>query len=64
MYGSSFCIRTRSPRRSSSMPIDALVQPFAEGADDAAGQTKICLVIRCGAFRDRGVKEGGNRSSV
>ena len=26
MYGSSFCIRTRNPRRSSSMPTDALVR--------------------------------------
>src|SRR5215469_10851657 len=28
MYGSNFCIRTRRPRCSSSMPIEALVNPF------------------------------------
>ena len=28
IYGSSFCMRTRSPRCSNNMPIEALVSPL------------------------------------
>src|SRR5688572_14396612 len=44
MYGSSFCIRTRKPRRSRSMPIDALVSPLPRELTTPP-VTKMCLVI-------------------
>src|SRR4029077_7913565 len=45
MYGSSFCMRTDSPRRSSNMPIEALVRPLPSELTTPP-VTKICLVIR------------------
>src|SRR5688572_16390580 len=44
MYGSSFCIRTRKPRRSRSMPTDALVSPLPRELTTPP-VTKMCLVI-------------------
>src|SRR5690606_6980147 len=46
MYGSSFCIRTVRPRRSSTMPTEALVRPFPSELTTPP-VTKICLVISC-----------------
>ncbi len=45
MYGSSFCIRTRRPRCSSSMPIEALVSPLPSELTTPP-VTKMCLVMR------------------
>src|SRR5580700_4667574 len=47
MYGSSFCIRTRSPRRSSNRPIDAEVSPLPRLLTTPP-VTKICLVVMRG----------------
>ena len=44
MYGSSFCIRTRRPRCSSSMPIEALVSPLPSELTTPP-VTKMCLVM-------------------
>ena len=44
MYGSSFCIRTLSPRFSSSMPIEALVKPLPSELTTPP-VTKMCFVM-------------------
>src|SRR5690349_2090269 len=49
MYGSSFCIRTRRPRRSSSRPMDADVSPFPSELTTPP-VTKICLLISRESF--------------
>jgi hypothetical protein len=48
IYGSSFCIRTRRPRRSSSKPIDAEVSPLPRLLTTPP-VTKMCFVcaMRC-----------------
>src|SRR5689334_18628425 len=45
MYGSSFCIRTFSPRPSSSIPIDALASPLPSELTTPP-VTKMNLVIQ------------------
>src|SRR5262249_17562900 len=47
MYGSNFCSRTRRPRCSSNMPIDAQVRPLPRELTTPP-VTKICLVCRKG----------------
>src|SRR5688500_5885891 len=46
MYGSSFCIGTFSPRRSSSMPTAALVSPLPSELTPPR-VTNTCLAIPC-----------------
>src|SRR5262245_62152035 len=59
MYGSSFCIRTLRPRRSRSIPIDALVRPFPKLLTTPP-VTKMCFAMRIldGMPRNRPAKEG------
>src|SRR5687767_1240952 len=46
MYGSNFCSRTRRPRCSSNMPIDAQVRPLPSELTTPP-VTKMCLATLC-----------------
>ena len=60
MYGSNFCSRTRRPRCSSSMPIEAQVSPLPSELTTPP-VTKICLAMRGGPLRTDWSGRAGSR---
>src|SRR6516162_5931115 len=59
MYGSNFCSRTRSPRCSSSMPIDAQVSPLPRELTTPP-VTKMCLAIASKSCYESLFREGSS----
>lgn len=63
MYGSNFCMRTRRPRRSNNMPIEALVSPLPSELTTPP-VTKMCFVMEENHTRRRPNHEGANWPST